>query len=80
MCLLYGERIKQHARKLINSGTIRGLVIFRQEDGVIEDIVNNEQQATLWMLENEPKDDSKYSITTIDLREIIDKEGIYYVK
>lgn len=80
MCILYHERIKQQARKLIKGGGIIGLAIFRNSDGVIEEIVTNEQQASLWIMNNEPKDEAEYSVTTVDLISILDKEGCYEIK
>lgn len=79
MELLFNENELNNVRNMIKGGTIRALVIFQNEDGVVQKVVGSEQEAALWIKNNEPKDDFKYSSVLVNLVDIIDNRGHIYV-
>lgn len=79
MSLLFRENELNNVRDMIKGGTIKGLVIFQNEDGVVQKVVGSEQEAALWIKNNEPKDDFKYSSVLVNLVDILDNRGHIYV-
>lgn len=79
MGLLFKENELNNVRNMIKGGTIKGLVIFQNEDGVVQKVVGSEQEAALWIKNNEPKDDFKYSSVLVNLVDILDNRGHIYV-
>lgn len=71
MKLLYNENIKNKARNMIKGGTIIGFALFIIETGEVLDLVYNENEARLYCMINNIKDDEKYASTLIKLQEVI---------
>lgn len=71
MKLLYNENIKNKARNMIKGGTIIGFALFVIETGEVIDLVYNENEARLYCMRNNIKDDEKYASTLIKLQEVI---------
>lgn len=75
MSLLFRENEMKDVRNMVKGGTIKGLIIFDNEDGVVQRVVNTEQEAALWIRNNEPKDDVKYSSVLVSLLDIVSNKG-----
>ena len=65
--LLISEDMIKEARRLISGGTIRSIAIFETETGVVIKLVNNEQEAGLFIRNNTPKDEMPYSSVIVNL-------------
>ena len=69
--LLYSEEMKKKARDMIKGGTIIGIAIFIIETGEVSDIKYNEQEARLYCLSHNIKDDTIYASMAIKLQEVL---------
>ena len=69
--LVYSEDIKNKARKMIKGGTIIGIAIFLIETGEVTDIKYNEQEARMFCLSHNIKDDTLYASMAVKLQEVI---------
>lgn len=69
--LLYSDEMKQKVRGLLKGGTVKGLVLFETETAEVVDIVTSTQEAQLFCMNNNMKDDNKYASVLINLQEVV---------